>query len=112
MSDLTTPNETPETETESPKTRQMSFHILDDGTIRADFVGDVESLTLPLSEVPEALKISAIADGVISRARGYASKLTEDERTPQNLAKQIALAFANIRAGIWKAPRATSAVTE
>lgn len=113
MSDLNTPNETPETETESTKTRQMSFHILDDGTIRADFVGgEVPSLTLPLSDVPEALKISAIADGVISRARGYASKLAEDERTPQNLAKQIALAFANIRAGIWKAPRATSAVTE
>ena len=107
MSDPNTPNET-----ESTKTRQMSFHILDDGTIRADFGGDVESLTLPLSDVPEALKISAIADGVISRARGYASKLAEDERTPQNLAKQIALAFANIRAGIWKAPRATSAVKE
>lgn len=113
MPDLTTPNETPETETESTKTRQMSFHILDDGTIRADFIGgEVPSLTLPLSEVPEALKISAIADGVISRARGYASKLTEDARTPQNLAKQIALAFANIRAGIWKAPRATTTVTE
>ena len=112
MSDLNTPNETPETETESTKTRQMSFHILDDGTVRADFVGDVESLTLSLSDVPEALKIAAIADGVISRARGYASKLTDEERTPAKLAEQIALAFANIKAGIWKAPRATSAVTE
>jgi len=88
----------------------MSFHVLENGDIRADFTDpDVESLTLALADVPEAVRLAAVTEGLISRARGYASKLTDAERTPAALADAVKSAFANLIAGVWKAPRATAA---
>jgi hypothetical protein len=91
---------------EKTKTRQMSFSVLEDGTIRAEFGEGVEPLTLNPTEVPETLQAAAMTEGLISRSRGYTSKLTEENRTPEKLREAIEKAFANLRAGVWKIERA------
>jgi hypothetical protein len=95
-------------ETQTPETgkRQMSFTVMDDGTIRAEFGEGIEPLTLNPATVPESLQAVAMTEGLISRARGYTSKLTDATRTPQALRVQIAKAFDNLLAGVWKIERA------
>ena len=113
MNDQTTPEnlqaET-ETETQTPETktksRQMSFTVLEDGTIRADFGEGLDPVTLRPLDVPETLQAAAMTEGLISRARGYTSKLQDDARTPAALREAIAKAFDNLRAGVWKIERA------
>lgn len=85
--------------------RQMSFSVLDDGTIKATFGENVEPVSLNPSEVPEATQLAAITEGLISRARGYTSKLQDKDRTPENLRAAIVKAFENLRAGVWKVER-------
>ena len=114
MSDNQTPDVQNETPVEQPvasapvpeKTRQMSFTVLDDGTIRADFGPGLDPLTLNPAQVPEALQAAAMTEGLISRARGYTSKLTVADRTPASLRDAINKAFANLLAGVWKIERA------
>lgn len=86
--------------------RQMSFAILEDGTIRAEFGEGIDPLTLNPAEVPESLQSVAMAEGLVSRARAYTGKLTGDARTPQALKDAVAKGFANLLAGIWKVERA------
>lgn len=88
------------------KTRQMTFTLLDDGNIRAEFGEGVEPLTMNPSELPEALQAAAVAEGVISRLRGYTSKLIDKDRTPAALRVQIAKGIENLKAGVWKIERA------
>lgn len=85
--------------------RQMSFSVLDDGTIKATFGENVEPVSLNPSEVPEATQLAAITEGLISRARGYTSKLQDKDRTPEALRAAIVKAFENLRAGVWKVER-------
>jgi hypothetical protein len=108
MSDLETV--TPETP-ETPKTthkRQMSFTVLDDGTIEATFGKGVDPIRLNPTETPERVQFAAITEGLISRARSYTSKLQDSERTPENLSKAVAKAFENLRNGVWKIEREAS----
>jgi hypothetical protein len=88
--------------------RQMSFALLDDGTIRADFTG-LDPLILDPAAVPEHVQAAAIAEGYISRVRAYTSKLTDKERTPEALREAVAKGFAALLAGIWKVAREASA---
>lgn len=92
----------PEKETSK---RQMSFTVLDDGTIRADFGPGLEPLTLNPGAVPETVLAAATTEGLIARARGYTSKLEGDIRTPATLREAIAKAFTNLLAGVWKIER-------
>jgi len=103
------PVATPETET---KKRQMSFTVLESGEIRADFGEGVEPLTLNPASVPESLHAVAIAEGFISRLRGHTSKLTADDRTPENLRSAVEKGIAALLAGTWKIERTGGAGVE
>lgn len=106
--------ETTETAPAAPAAskRQMSFTVLEDGTIRADFGPELEALTLNPTEVPESLHVLAITDGLMARARGYTSKLVDADRTPENLRTAIAKAFTAFKAGVWKIERAASVLDD
>ncbi len=95
---------TPETTTEKSK-RQMSFAVLDSGLIQASFGPGLDPVTLNPAEVPEAIQAAAVTEGLISRARGYTSKLTEANRTPEKLRDAIVKAFAQLMTGVWKVER-------
>lgn len=109
MTDPVTTTETPETETpaKTGNKRQMQFAILENGNIQASFGEGIDPITLDISTVPEQVQLAAITEGLISRARSYTNNLTDDERTPENLAKRVAKAFAALMAGTWKAERGT-----
>lgn len=94
------------------KGRQMTFTVLDSGEIRADFGPGLDPLTLNPAEIPESLISAAVAEGLMSRARGYTSKLTGDARTPSALREVIEKAFQNMRQGIWKIERVGGASSE
>lgn len=109
---MTTEQNTPETtETEKSK-RQMSFTVLENGTIQANFGEALDPLTLDPAAVPEGLRLAAITEGLISRARSAASKLTDKDRTPENLRVAVEKAFQNLLAGVWKIERAAGAGAE
>ena len=103
MSDVQTPEVQQPVET---KKRQMSFNVLEDGTIHAEFGPGLEALTLNPLQIPESMQAAALTEGVISRARAYTSKLTEANRTPEKLREAVQKGFANMLAGIWKIERA------
>lgn len=104
-----TPPETPE---EKASKRQMSFTVLEDGQIMASFGDGVEPLYLNPGLLPESLIPSAVAEGVISRSRGYTAKLTAENRTPEKLREATARAFENLLSGIWKIERTPGESTE
>lgn len=87
------------------KKRQMSFTILENGHIMAEFGEGVEKVTLDPNEIPESMQAAALAEGLISRARAYTSRLTDSERNPKTLHEAISKAFTNLRAGVWKVQR-------
>lgn len=91
---------------EKAKTRQMTFTVMDDGNIRAEFGEGVEVLTLNPASVPEALQAAAVTEGLISRLRGYTSKLVDKDRTPAALQAAVAKGMENLKAGVWKIERA------
>jgi hypothetical protein len=98
---------TTETQTTAPAvTRQMSFTILDDGTIRAEFGPNLDPLTVNPQALPEDIFPMALAEGIISRLRSYSSKLSGSERTPEALRDATAEGIANLEAGKWKVERA------
>lgn len=89
--------------TPDTKTRQMTFSILDDGTVRADFGPGLDPLTFnPSTELPESLFPQAIAGGVVNRARSYTSRASGDDRTPEKLRSLILAAFTDLRNGVWE----------
>lgn len=94
-----------ETQTPTPSKKQMSFSVLDSGEIEASFGPDIEPLRLNPADVPEAVQLLAISEGLISRSRGYVSRLEGEDRTPENMRAQVLKAFDNLRAGIWKLER-------
>lgn len=94
---------TPET---PKKTRQMTFTVGDDGKIRAEFGEGLDPLYLAPSDIPESIQSDALAEGLISRARGYTSKLVDKDRTPEALRAAVSKGFTNLLAGIWKIERA------
>lgn len=95
----------PQTEAPESKGRQMSFSILETGVIRAEFGAGIEPLEFNPGSVPEAIQADVMAEGIMSRARGYTSKLTGDSRTPLALRGVIAKAFENFGKGVWKIER-------
>lgn len=101
--EATSTPETPETPEKSK--RQMSFAVLDSGLIQANFGPGLDPVTLNPAEVPEAIQAAAVTEGLISRARGYTSRLTEENRTPEKLREAIVKAFAQLMAGVWKVER-------
>lgn len=97
------------TEAKTPeKTRQMTFTVLESGIVRADFDGQ-EPLFLEPGLIPEHIQGAAMTEGLISRTRGYTSKLEGEGRTPAALRDAVAKGFAQLMAGIWKIERAASA---
>lgn len=102
-----TDGDAPDTVTTKPESaaRQMTFSLLDNGEIRADFGPGLDPLTCNPALLPENLVSLAVAEGIMSRARGYTSKLTGDSRTPAALREAIAKAFENMMAGVWKIER-------
>lgn len=109
---MTETTNTTETKPEAKTSRQMSFSVLEDGTIRADFGPELAPLTLNPGDVPETIYTAAVTEGLISRARGYTSKLTDSDRTPAALREAIAKAFTALLAGTWKIERAAGAGEE
>lgn len=106
MSDPVTDQATPATQEKAKNARQMSFTVLPDtGDIRADFGPDLEPVQFHPQELPEVIWAPAMAEGLISRLRGYTSKLTDDNRTPENLRAQIVKGLENLRAGVWTIQR-------
>ena len=106
MSDDT---QTPAPTAEPKKTRQMSFTVLETGEIRADFGPGLDPIAFNPAELPEGIFPQAVAEGVISRLRGYTSKLSDSDRTPANLRTAIAKGLENLQAGIWAVQRAPGA---
>lgn len=90
-------------------TRQMSFTILEDGTIRAEFGTGLDPLTVNPQALPEDIFPSALAEGIISRLRSYSSKLSGLDRTPKALRAATVEGIANLQAGKWKVERAPGA---
>jgi hypothetical protein len=87
------------------KTRQMSFAILEDGTVRADFGTGVAPLSFHPASLPESLFPAALAGGFIGRLRAYTSRLSGDDRTPSALRTAIEKGLADLKAGIWTTER-------
>lgn len=100
---VATPVETPAEE--KGKTRQMSFTVLDSGVIRAEFGPGLDPVDLDPATVPENVLSAATIEGLISRARGYSSRLEGADRTPAALREVTEKAFSNLVAGIWKIER-------
>jgi hypothetical protein len=94
------------------KTRQMTFTVLEDGTVRADFGENVEPLSFLPATLPESLFPNALAKGFISRLQGYTSRLSGEDRTPGKLREAIAKGLTDLRAGIWAAERTPGAGEE
>lgn len=111
MTEVTTTTEAT-TETTEKSKRQMSFTVLENGTIQANFGETLDPLTLDPAAVPEALRLAAVTEGLISRARSAASKLTDADRTPENLRVAVEKAFQNLLAGVWKIERTAGAGAE
>jgi hypothetical protein len=104
MNDVVTPEKPAE------KTgRQMSFAVLDDGTVRAEFGTGIDPLTFHPAKMPEPLFPAALAAGFIGRLRGYTSRLVGEGRTPEALRAAIAKGIADLQAGIWAAEREAGA---
>jgi len=118
MSDDNTQVLTPEAPVESPapaeapKKRQMSFSVLDDGQIRAEFGEGVDPILLNPVDVPESLRLAAVTDGLISRLRGYTSRLSDEARTPKALAEAVAKGVSALKSGVWKIEREAGGATE
>lgn len=87
------------------KTRQMSFTVLEDGTVRADFGEGVDPLSFLPATLPESLFPMAMAKGFIARLQGYTSRLSGEDRNPTNLRAAIEKGLTDLRAGIWAAER-------
>jgi hypothetical protein len=98
--------------TENTPKKQMSFAQLDDGTVRASFVDGTPELIFNPSELPEAIQLAAIVEGVISRLRGYVGQLEGTDRTPANMRAAVEKGLAALMAGTWKAERGTGAGAE
>lgn len=86
--------------------RQMSFTVLDTGTVKAEFGPGLEALDFNPATLPESILADAITEGVISRLRGYTSKLTGENRTPEKLREAVVKGLENLFSkGIWKIER-------
>lgn len=98
-----TPETTPETQA---KKRQMTFTVLDDGTVRADFPDSgLEAYTFNPSAIPEALYPDALTEGVINRLRGHMGKLVGGARTPEAMRQTLIHGWETIQKGVWKIER-------
>lgn len=104
--------QTPQAPAKTEKSRQMSFTVLDDGTVRADFGEGVDPLAFHPATMPESLFPPALAAGFIARLRGYTSRLVGDTRTPEGLRKAIEKGISDLKAGIWAAEREPGAGDE
>lgn len=82
------PSKMSETQTPAHK-KQMAFSVLDSGEIEASFGPGFEPLRLNPADVPEAVQLLAISEGLISRSRGYVSRLEGEDRTPKTCAPRF-----------------------
>lgn len=99
---MTQENQTPEAEGSK---RQMSFTVLENGTVRAEFGPGLDPVEFDPSALPESIWASALAEGVISRLRSYGSKLQGENRTPANLREATVAGLEKLKAGEWKVER-------
>jgi hypothetical protein len=90
---------------EQKKTRQMSFTVLEDGTVRADFGEGVDPLIYHPAQLPESTWPSLLAKGSIARLQSYTSGLQGDERTPVALRARVEKGITDLQAGILAAER-------
>jgi hypothetical protein len=111
MSEDTTPTvETPAQTPEKATSRQMTFTILDDGSIQPSFGPGLENLTLLREEFHQNTIEAAISAGMVSRLRAFTSRCTGDERTPENLRAAVALGIESLKKGEWATERAPAAL--
>lgn len=100
--------QTPE-KTSTP--RAMSFHVLEDGTVRADFHG-LDPLTFNPGAFPESILPMAVTEGVIQNLRSAGSRISGDERTPAKLRELVAARLAAMLAGEWRPERESAGESE
>ncbi len=105
MSEDTTPNTAP-----AATSRQMSFIILDDGSIQASFGPGLENLTLLRDEFHPNIIEAAISAGMVSRLRAFTSRCTGDDRTPENLRAAVATGIESLKRGEWTTERTPAAL--
>jgi hypothetical protein len=59
--------------------------------------------------VPEEIRLAAIPEGLISRARSATGRCQAAARTPENLRSIVAEIFANFQNGTWRLERQSTA---
>lgn len=87
------------------KTRQMSFTVLEDGSVRADFGEGIDPITFMPASLPETLFPQALAKGFIINLQGATSRLSGDDRTPAALRDAVAERLDGLKAGKWGVER-------
>lgn len=95
------------TTTDAPKAkRQMTFSVLEDGTVRADFPDSgLEPFVFAPSAIPEACYADAVTDGVIYRMRSGMGRLTGEARTADAMRASLVETWGHLSAGNWKVAR-------
>jgi hypothetical protein len=90
------------------KTRQMSFTVLEDKSVRVDFGEGIDPITFQPASLPETLFPDAVAKGVIARLQSYSSSLQGGSRTPAALREKTLKGLEDLQKGIWVAEREVS----
>lgn len=103
----TTQTTAPDTKPDTKSTkRQMTFTVMDDGTVRADFPDSgLEPFSFSPASIPESSYPDALTEGVISRLRGFMGKLTGEARTAEALRAALTEGWSKLAAGEWKSVR-------
>ena len=87
------------------KTRQMSFTVLEDKSVRVDFGEGIDPITFQPASLPETLFPDAVAKGVIARLQSYSSSLQGETRTPAALREKTLKGLEDLQKGIWVSER-------
>lgn len=91
------------------KTRQMTFTVLENGSVQASFPDSgLENFEFTPANLPEALYPAAMIEGVISVMRSAMGKLSGDERTASAMREILVKRWETLSAGQWKLERGES----
>jgi len=99
--------------TPQTRNRQMSFTVLDDGNIRADFGPGADPILVNVtSDLPASLYPQAVAKGFIANWSGATAKLAGEGRNPLSLRAAVLARIDLNKVGIWGAVRGEGAGEE